>query len=485
MKIIVKFSPEIIIKSRSVRIFFVKVLISNIKIVLKKHGKSLLIMRRWDCLEIECNDDKEIFLLLKNIPGIHHFLIVKKNKFSSLQDISEKVMLFINFMKLENKSFCVRVKRRGNHCFTSSQAECYLGDVILKKIHNTCVNLTRPENTICLEIKDNYFFIVIKRYVGLGGLPIGTQKELLSLVSGGFDSIISSYMLIKRGCKVHYCFFNFSGIVYVEEVCKVINYLWNRFSKSHKVKFISIDFSGVVKEIISKIQSNYAGLVLKRMMVRAASAIASYYKINALLTGEVLGQVSSQTLDNLALIDCISDLMILRPLIAYDKEDIIALARQIGTEEFSRIVPEYCAVVSKKSTGKSTKKRVEFEESRFNFMILDHAIVHAHVLDIQNIFQQISNQNFFRISTQTILCCDDIVLDIRPENEQQKNPLYIDNIEIKKIPFYKLVNKFSQLDQNKIYLLYCSHGVMSKLQAIHLYKQGFFNVKIYRPAYVI
>lgn len=481
MKIIIKFSPEIIIKSRSVRIFFIKILVTNIKTILKKHNKSVLITRHWDYFEIKYNNDEEIFFLLQNIPGIHHFFLVEKNIFSSLRDVYEKIVSFY-FIKLENKSFCVRVKRCGNHNFTSQQAEYYLGDKICKNFSNTHVNLKKPEEIISLEIKDDYFFVIIQRYEGLGGLPIGTQQELLSLISGGFDSAVASYMLIRRGCKVHYCFFNFGGITHIEEVCKVAYYLWNRFSNSHKVKFISIDFLEVIKEIVSKIKSNQVGLVLKRMMIRAASSVAFHYKINALLTGEVLGQVSSQTLDNLKLINDVSNCIIFRPLIGCDKEKIIKLAKKIGTEEFSKVVPEYCAVVSKKSTGKSTKQRIEFEESHFNFTILDQAVTNAHVLDIRKVFKQILNQNSFDIEVKTILCCDNVVLDIRIENERRKDPLYLDNIKIKKIPFYKLISQFSQLDQDKIYLLYCNHGIMSKLQAIYLHKKGFFNVKIYRPS---
>lgn len=483
MRVIIKFSPEIIIKSRSVRIFFVKVLVANIKVVLQQNHQECLIIRHWDYLEFKCNNAEKLTVLLQNIPGIHCVCVVKKYVFSLLQDIYKNI-IYTDLEKLQNKAFCVRVKRCGNHGFTSRDVECYLGEKICATINNTYVSLTCPEEIISLEIKDDYFFIIIKRYKGLGGLPMGTQQELLSLISGGFDSVVSSYMLMRRGCKVHYCCFNFGEAKLLnEEVCKIAYYLWNRFGSSHTVKFISVDFSEVIKEITVKIRSNHVGVVLKRMMVRAASAIASHFKIYALLTGEVLGQVSSQTLDNLHLIDCVSNCTIFRPLIAYDKEKIIALARKIGTEKFSKVVPEYCATVVQRSTIKTTKECVECEESHFNFLLLEQAIVQAHILDIRDVVEKMLYQrkSFFDIKVQTVLCCDDIVLDIRTKNEQDKTPLLLDNIKVQNIPFYKLNNEFSQLDQDRTYLLYCSHGIMSRLQAIHLCKQGFFNVKIYRP----
>lgn len=482
MIIIIKFSPEIIIKSRSIRIFFIKILVANIKIILKKYNESLVIIRHWDYLEIKYNSDTKIFFLLQNIPGVHHFFLAKKNVFSSLQDIYKQIICIYSVKLKDHSSFCVRVKRCGSHNFTSQEAECYLGEKICKNINNTYVDLTQPKEIIFLEIKDDYFFIIIKRYEGLGGFPIGTQQELLSLISGGFDSAVSSYMLARRGCKVHYCFFNFGGATtYTKEVYRIAYYLWNRFSGSHKVKFISIDFSEVIKEIVSKIKNNQAGVVLKRMMIRAASSIASHFKINTLLTGEVLGQVSSQTLENLTLIDCVSNCTIFRPLIAFDKETIIEFARKIGTEKFSKVVPEYCAAISRRSSAKITKACIEFEENCFDFVVLDRAISQAHILDIRNVLKQVLCQDLFKIEIKTILCCDDVVLDIRTINEQRNIPLLLDNVQVQKIPFYKLVHAFSQLDQKKVYLLYCNHGIMSRLQAIQLHKQGFFNVKIYRP----
>ncbi len=109
------------------------------------------------------------------------------------------------------------------------------------------------------------------------------------------------------------------------------------------------------------------GVVLKRMMVRAASKVAERYGVQALVTGEALGQVSSQTLTNLRLIDNVSDTLILRPLISHDKEHIIDLAREIGTEDFARTMPEYCGVISKSPTVKAVKAKIEAEGRTLRF----------------------------------------------------------------------------------------------------------------------
>lgn len=222
------------------------------------------------------------------------------------------------------------------------------------------------------------------------------------------------------------------------------------------------------------------GVVLKRMMVRAASQIAERYGVQALVTGEALGQVSSQTLTNLRLIDNASDTLILRPLISHDKEHIINLARQIGTEDFARTMPEYCGVISKSPTVKAVKSKIEAEEEHFDFSVLDRAVQEATNVDIRTIAEQ-SEEEVVEVETVAAVSENEALLDIRSLDEQESKPLKVDGAEVKSLPFFKLATQFGDLDQSKTWLLYCDRGVMSRLQALYLYEQGFKNVKVYRP----
>lgn len=244
------------------------------------------------------------------------------------------------------------------------------------------------------------------------------------------------------------------------------------------MRFVAIDFEPVVGEILEKVDDGQMGVVLKRMIVRAASRIAERYGVQALVTGEALGQVSSQTLTNLRLIDNASDTLILRPLISHDKEHIIKLARQLGTEDFAKTMPEYCGVISKSPT---VKAKIEEEEGKFDFEILDWVVSEARNIDIRDIATQTS-QEVTEVETVASLSADDILLDIRSVDEQDDRPLALPaGVEIKSPPFYKLSTQFGDLDQGKTYLLYCERGVMSRLQALYLREQGFSNVKVYRP----
>ncbi|MDF7680342.1 tRNA 4-thiouridine(8) synthase ThiI [Enterobacteriaceae bacterium ESL0689] len=482
MKFIIKLFPEITIKSQSVRLRFIKILTGNIRNVLKDYDQTLAVVRHWDHIEVRAKDENQRLPIrdaLTRIPGIHHILEVEDVPFTSLHDIFEQTLPLWQD-QLVGKSFCVRVKRRGKHPFTSIDIERYVGGGLNQHIATARVKLTHPDVTVNLEIDNDRLLLVKGRYEGIGGFPIGTQEDVLSLISGGFDSGVSSYMLMRRGCRVHYCFFNLGGAAHEIGVRQVAHYLWNRFGRSHRVRFVAINFEPVVAEILEKIDDSQMGVVLKRMMMRAASMIARRYDVQALVTGEALGQVSSQTLTNLRLIDNVSDTLILRPLIAYDKEHIINLAREIGTEDFARTMPEYCGVISRSPTVKAVKEKIEAEEAGFDFTILDNVVAEASNIDIREIGRQ-TQQEVVEVETVSSFGANDVVLDIRSVDEQEDKPLTLAGVTVVSLPFYKLSSQFADLDQSKTWLLWCERGVMSRLQALYLREQGYHNVKVYRP----
>lgn len=482
MKFIVKLFPEITIKSQSVRLRFIKILTGNIRNILKELNEEVAVVRHWDHIEVRAKNESLRSIIvdeLTRIPGIHHVLAVEDRPYTDIHNIFEQT-LELNRERLEGKSFCVRVKRRGTHTFSSQDVERYVGGGLNQHIPTARVQLNHPDETVNLEIENDRLLLVTGRYEGLGGFPIGTQEDVLSLISGGFDSGVSSYMLMRRGCRVHYCFFNLGGAAHEIGVRQVAHYLWSRFGRSHRVRFVAINFEPVVGEILEKVDDGQMGVVLKRMMVRAASMIAERYGVQALVTGEALGQVSSQTLTNLRLIDNASDTLILRPLISHDKEHIIKVARTIGTEDFARTMPEYCGVISKSPTVKAVKAKIEAEEQNFDFAILERVVQEASNLDIREIAQQ-ADQEVVEVETVASLGKNESVLDIRSPDEQDDKPLQMPGVEVKSLPFYKLSTQFGDLDQSKTWLLYCDRGVMSRLQALYLHEQGYTNVKIYRP----
>ena len=481
MKFIIKLFPEITIKSQSVRIRFIKILTSNIRNVLSTLGDEITVVRNWDNIVVVSKDESKseaVCDALTRIPGIHHFLHVEEHPFTDLHNIFEQTFAAFGHL-VENKTFCVRAKRRGKHSFTSNEVERYVGGGFNQHVESAKVKLTRPDVTINLEIEDDKLILVNARYEGIGGFPIGTQEDVLSLISGGYDSGVSSYMLMRRGSRVHYCFFNLGGSAHEIGVKQVAHYLWNRFGRSHKVHFVAVDFEPVVAEILEKVDDGQMGVVLKRMMVRAASRVAERYGVQAIVTGEALGQVSSQTLTNLRLIDNATDTLILRPLITHDKENIINIARQIGTEDFARTMPEFCGVISKSPTVKAVKAKIEAEEEKFDFSILDNVVENAKNMDIRRIAEE-TVQQVTEVEMVSEFHANDVVVDIRSPDEQESSPLKLEGVDVLELPFYKLGTQFGDLDKTKTYLLYCDRGMMSRLQALYLREQGFENVKVYR-----
>ncbi|MEI6895939.1 MAG: tRNA uracil 4-sulfurtransferase ThiI [Psychromonas sp.] len=484
MKFIVKLFPEIMMKSKPVRKRFSKMLQGNIRNVLRQYDEDVKVILEWDKIIVRTDNNSAenkatLIKMLSSTPGIAHFLEVNESEFSDLHDAYEQTKARVA-NNIDGKTFCVRVKRVGHHDFSSIEAERYIGGGLNQHTDALGVKLKDPDVTVRLEINNQTLFFIDKRHAGLGGFPLGTQESVLSLISGGFDSGVSSYQFIKRGSRVHYCFFNLGGAAHEIGVKQVAYRLWQRFGASHRVKFISIPFEPVVAEILEKVDNGQMGVVLKRMMMRAGSLVADRLDIESLVTGEALGQVSSQTLRNLSVIDKVTDMLILRPLIVTDKQDIIDCARKIGTAEISETIPEYCGVISQRPTVKAVMKKIEKEEAKFDLSLIEKVVLEANVLDIRDIGKA-ADEEISKVDSVSEFSENEVILDIRSPEEEDDAPLEIEGIDIEHIPFFKLAAQFEKLPQDKTYLLYCARGVMSQLQALYLKESGFDNVKVYRP----
>jgi thiamine biosynthesis protein ThiI len=491
MKLIVKFFPEITIKSKPVRKQQVRHLRDNISKILKQIDEAVKVVGQWDFIEVKMTADKVrsgtppsviealVIETLQRIPGIANFSEVHEYPFVDFEDVFKRT-LEVYGEKLRGKSFVVRVKRAGKHDFTSTQLEQYVGGGLLAHVSGSQVDLHHPEVTVKLEVRDDKYYIVTKKYPGLGGFPLGSLDPVLALMSGGFDSSVASYMCMRRGLKTHFCFFSLGGSAHETGVKQVSAYLWERYSLSHRVKFVTVPFEGVVAEILRSVHHSFMGVILKRMMLRAASDIAKEMRIDALVMGDSVAQVSSQTLPNMAVIDSVTDTLVLRPLITSHKQEIIYLAEQIGTAEFAKNMPEYCGVISDRPTTCAKKYRVLQEEERFDFAVLTKAVAERRIVNVDEIMNSVTVTGDIEvIATPDI---NDVIVDIRHPNETEKHPLKLTNNVIMQIPFYELINPDVLPDKSRRYLLYCEKGTMSQLHASHLKAAGHDNVKVYQPS---
>lgn len=484
IEFLIKLHPEIAIKSKSVRKRQTLLLERNLKTILLQVDPSVKVSNNFDHLTIRCETDdvqikQKLIDRLACIPGVVNFAEMQSSSFTDLHNIYEQV-LEVYAPQLEHKSFCVRVRRAGQHDFTSIEAERYIGGGLNQQVATAKVQLKKPDVVVNLEVRKDQLIMVRKLHAGMGGFPLPSQSDVLSLISGGYDSAVSSYLMIRKGLRTHYLFFNLGGAAHEAGVREMAFHIWQRYSLSHKVKFVSVNFAPVVEQILEHIDSGLMGVVLKRMMMRAGSRIAERLGIKAIVTGESIGQVSSQTIANLSVIDRVTETLILRPLIYQDKQEIIDMARKIGAEDIAKSMPEYCGVISKKPTVNAVLAEVEQTELKFDFAVLDQVVTDAKVLDIRTVDYQ-AEQQAHVVTELAQLPADAVVLDIRAPEETEDKPLSVAGHQVIELPFFRLSSQFAKLDQSKQYYCYCERGVMSRLQAVVLQEQGYQNVAVYRP----
>ncbi|MGK0255412.1 MAG: thiamine biosynthesis protein ThiI [Arcobacteraceae bacterium] len=477
-KFIVKFFPEIMVKGPSAKKQMVGQLYNNINKLLHRIDQEINVRKFDDKIEVVTPIEflTEVRLVLLRTSGIEQVLeALQFDKINTLDDIKETVNEMMS-ERIQNKTFVVRAKRSGTHNFKSTNIEQTVGGYMLAKNPSSTVDLHHPEVTIRIELLHNQLNIITQKHVGLSGFPIGTQGAILSLMSGGFDSTVASYMTMKRGLKTHFIFFNLGGIAHEIGVKQVAHYLWNKFGASHRVQFISVPFDDVVTEIFRSTNPSYMGVTLKRLMLLASEKIANEMEIDALVTGESVAQVSSQTLRNLALIDQVTNKLILRPLATMNKPEIMSIANDIGTRRFAENMPEYCGVISKNPIIHGSYKRMAEISKRFNYEVLDTAVDNATKIFVDEIEDDI--KAIGEIETVSDISSGEyVIIDIRQEDDTIET-----SCETLKIPFFLLKNAFKTLPQDKEYLLYCDKGIMSQLHAQYLRDaENYTNIRVYRP----
>jgi tRNA uracil 4-sulfurtransferase len=233
----------------------------------------------------------------------------------------------------------VRVRRRSVQPWRSPDVEREVGTRLLDASRG--VDLDRPEVTVAVEAYADATYLVIDAVDGAGGVPLGTQDRVLSLLSGGFDSPVATWMLMRRGAPAEFLHVQLE-CAQADHALAVAHQLWSRWGAGTLPVAWMVDFTHVRHALLNAVDSRLRQVVLKQLMLTAADAVAARAGIPALVTGESVGQVSSQTLRHLAAIDAACNRTVLRPLSGMDKEEIIALSRRVGTHDLSARAKEVC-----------------------------------------------------------------------------------------------------------------------------------------------
>ena len=357
---------EIGLKGRN-RKFFEKCLLRNIKRVLSGTDDiDYRSPRGRIFLDIPSSFAPECTARLKTVPGIASFSI----GISMAPDFDAISVLGIQWIepRLESSGnslkFCVKT-RRSEKSFpkTSPEVNFEVGSRIMKQLSSRglTVNIKEAEYVLEIEIGSSETVVFDNREPGLRGLPVGSSGNVLCLLSGGIDSPVSAFMMACRGCRVHFVFFDNQpflgrgGYDKVLSLAKKINHF-----QARGILFV-VPFQDIQGAIRDRCNEENRVVLYRRMMYRIAGEIAGRYHFLALVTGESLGQVASQTLENLAAVSCVTSVSVFRPLIGMNKESIISRAKEIGTYEVSIVPqPDCCSVFMPKNPV--TRSKIPFLE---------------------------------------------------------------------------------------------------------------------------
>lgn len=318
---------------------FELLLIDNIKNKLKDH--KFLYIKEYGhiILEFEKLTD-DIIKKISCIPGIANYLIAKKTTLKT-PDI-EKIA--INILKDKNfDSFKIDSKRRNKDFKTKSiELNKHVGEKILDKYKDKKVLMKKQDITIIIEILTKNAYIGTRKIEGIGGLPTDKRQKMISLISGGIDSPVASYLMMKRGCQIIFTHFQnqTQNKSHVKDKIKKIVKKLSRYQINTKLYIFP--FNDIQKQIILNIKSEYRMLIYRRFMLKISSIIAKKEDAKFLVTGDSLSQVASQTIDNLNSTYNNIQTNILTPLIGLDKKDITNISKKINTFTLSSLPYQDC-----------------------------------------------------------------------------------------------------------------------------------------------
>ncbi|PPE06138.1 tRNA uracil 4-sulfurtransferase ThiI [Williamsoniiplasma lucivorax] len=355
---------ELTLKGNNRNVFINK-LIQNIKFQLKEFKEEVTYIKDYNSLMLNVQENVLDLVLskLQNVFGIYSMSVIEKTSWD-FEDITQAVLKIAQ--NSQAKTFKLEVYRKDKaYPVTSTELKQKLAPIVLKANPHLKVDVHHPELKIEVVIKKDHVDIFDSRIPALKGLPVGVSGKAISLLSGGIDSPVASFLTMKRGMNVDFIHFmtpphtSAEALGKVFELAKIIaKYNYNHFS------LFVCNFTPLLEELNHMPNEGYKINIMRRMFMRIANQLAFKINAKALITGESLGQVASQTIESINTINTVSTLPILRPLLTYDKEEIVLISKKIGTYETS-ILPfdDACSMfVPKNPVTKPKLREAEFNE---------------------------------------------------------------------------------------------------------------------------
>jgi tRNA uracil 4-sulfurtransferase len=460
--ILIRFGGEVTIKARRTRTAFLRRLARNIGDALRSADIEYRLQPVWGRMFLRVSSPMAL-PVLSRVFGISSLSLVEREVRAELDTIVQAgAAQFTD--TVAGRRFAVRARRTGKHEFSSKDIETRLGTALAPSAAG--VDLSRPEVTVHVEVRDETAYLFSERVEGAGGLPLGVEGDAVALLSGGYDSAVSAWLVMKRGVALDYVFCNLGGDAYERAVVHVGKAVADDWSYGSRPHLHVVDFTEVLQELKAKTRDSYWQIVLKRLMYRAACAVAAERQGEAIVTGEALGQVSSQTLSNLRAIESVASLPVLRPLIGFDKEEIIQRARDIGTAALSEQVREYCAIAPGHPVTAASIDKVDDEEEKMDLSVLDRAVAARKVLDLRALSPTDLAAPYLFVDTVPGTA---VIIDCRTSRQYQAWHLK----GARHMEEWELLRDFRRLDKGLTYVLYCSHGIQTAYLAERMQRHGY------------
>lgn len=333
---------ELSTKKDNIKVFIEK-LSNNITKKLKNYDIKIQKNKVRMFIDIKNYDEDKIVNLLKEVFGIHSIVICYKVD-KNLESIESESL---NLLKNENfKTLKVETNRADkNFKYNSMEVSKFVGARILKNIDNVKVDVHNPDILLHVEIRSECTYIYIKEILGLGGYPTGIQGKGLLMLSGGIDSPVAGYLASKRGIDIDAIYFEAPPHTSNDAKNKVITLAKELSKYGNNINLYVIPFTKLQEAIYKNMDPTYMITILRRMMYRISEKVAKKTKSKIIINGESIGQVASQTLTSMYVINNVTNMPVIRPVACLDKLEIIEIAKKINTYETSILPYEDCCTI--------------------------------------------------------------------------------------------------------------------------------------------
>jgi thiamine biosynthesis protein ThiI len=352
---------ELVLKGLN-RNTFEDVLIKNMKKALKDLGEFKFTKSQSTIMVESVDDDTDLDDTVEILTHVFGIAALSRAAVSE-KDMDSIKQITLEYLadELSNaKTFKVEAKRSDKKFPFKSPEICReIGGYVLSKFHNLKVNVHNPDVVVTVEIRDNYAFVRGNNIKGAGGMPVSTSGRAAVLISGGIDSPVAAYMMAKRGIEL--VAVHFASPPYTTELAelKVLELLHRVAKYSGPITTYVVGFTEIQEQIRDNCPEEYFTIIMRRYMMKIAEKLAVRQKCSALITGESVGQVASQTIYALGCTDAVTTIPVFRPCIGMDKDEIVSISRKIDTFETSIQPYEDCCTVF---TPKHPRTRAKLED---------------------------------------------------------------------------------------------------------------------------